>query len=225
MTKPILFLGNRTYSSWSMRPWFALKYSGLDFDEIDVELDADGYGQAQVQAALAASPTGRVPALHMGELKLWDSLAICEWANEQAPSANLWPKDVGARALARAVVCEMHSGFGEIRNNLTCNIRRKVQEQNWNAATLSEMERLDDIWSGLLAQFGGPYLFGEKPTIADAFYIPMATRMRTYSVSLSTEAASYRDFILATPEFLEWEAAAAKQWKPFTRAAHDTVYD
>ncbi|MEK7661689.1 MAG: glutathione S-transferase C-terminal domain-containing protein, partial [Pseudomonadota bacterium] len=85
--------------------------------------------------------------------------------------------------------------------------------------------RLDDIWSELLAQFGGPYLFGEKPTIADAFYIPMATRMRTYSVSLSTEAASYRDFILATPEFLEWEAAAAKQWKPFTRAAHDTVYD
>lgn len=225
MTKPILYLGNRTYSSWSMRPWFALKYSGLAFDEVDVELDADGYGQAQVPAVLAVSPTGRVPALHIGELKLWDSLAICEWANEQAPDKNLWPKDANARALARAIVCEMHSGFAEIRNNLTCNIRRKVNAQNWNKATLAEIKRLDDIWSGLLAKFGGPYLFGNTPTIADAFYIPMATRMRTYSVTLSTEAAAYRDFILATPEFLEWEATAAKQWKPFARAAHDTVYD
>jgi len=225
MTRPTLYLGNRTYSSWSMRPWFALKYAGFEFDEIDIDLDSDGYGQAQVQSVLAVSPTGRVPALHCGDLEIWDSLAICEWANEQAPHRNLWPKEPDDRALARAVVCEMHSGFPEIRTHLTCNIRRRVNEQVWSQATLLEIKRLDEIWSGLLVKFGGPYLFGKEPTIADAFYIPMATRMRTYSVSISATAAKYRDFILSTPEFLEWEQAAAKQWKPFTRAAHDTVYD
>ncbi len=224
--KPTLYVGNRNYSSWSMRPWFVLKYSGLEFETQDVDLDAEGYGKAQVKEVLAVSPTGRVPALKAGDLNLWDSLAISEWVAEQAPDAELWPKDANTRALARAVVCEMHSGFGEIRTHLTCNIRRRVKEQDWNEATRIELKRLDEMWSELLNQFGGPYLFGAKPTIADAFYIPMATRLRTYNVSgLSKAAENYRDFILGTPEFLEWANEAEAKWKPFNAGPWDTIYD
>ena len=224
--KPILYVGNRNYSSWSMRPWLVLKYSGLEFDTIDIELDAEGYGKAQVAGVLAISPTGRVPALSYGELKIWDTLAISEWVAERAPNAGLWPKDANARAIARAVVCEMHSGFGEIRTHLTCNIRRRVKEQDWNEGTLIELKRLDEMWSGLLTQYGGPYLFGKSPSIADAFYIPMATRLRTYNVSgLSKTAQEYRDFILQTPEFLEWAQIAESNWKPFKAGPWDTIYD
>lgn len=224
--KPILYVGNRNYSSWSMRPWFVLKYSGLEFDTIDVDLDAEGYGKAQVKEVLAVSPTGRVPALKTSDIELWDSLAIAEWAAEQVPQIALWPKDAITRALARAIVCEMHSGFSEIRTHLTCNLRRRVKEQDWNEATKIELKRLDEVWSGLIEKFGGPYLFGKTPTIADAFYIPMATRLRTYNVSgLSKAANDYRDFILSTPEFLEWEKIAEEKWKPFKAGPWDTIYD
>lgn len=224
--KPVLYVGNRNYSSWSLRPWLVLKWSGLEFDTYDIDLDAEGYGLARVKAVLDISPTGRVPVLQVGSLFLWDSLAICEWVNENAPHANLWPADKEARAIARAISCEMHSGFSEIRTHLTCNIRRRVQEQIWNEATKIELQRLDDIFSTQITKYGGPYLFGVKPTIADAFYAPMATRLRTYNVSgLSQNAQQYSDFILSDAAFLEWSQSAEKLWKPFKAGPWDTIYE
>jgi glutathione S-transferase len=225
--QPILFVGNRNYSSWSLRPWLALKWSGIAFSDTLIDLDQEGYASCEIKQVLEASPTGRVPALHVGELQLWDSLAICEWAHEQAPQAELWPRDAHARAIARSVVCEMHSGFQAMRSHMTCNIRRRVPEQPWNHETQKDIARINVLFTQMRDRFGagGDFMFGAKPGIADAFYTPIATRLRTYNVSgLSTVAARYRDALLSTPEFLQWCTLAELEWRPFTRAPHDTVY-
>jgi glutathione S-transferase len=225
--RPVLYVGNRNYSSWSLRPWLALTWSGLPFEDQLIELDQEGYANGQIQEVLAVSPTGRVPAMQVGETSIWDSLAICEWAAEQAPHANLWPQDAQPRATARSLVCEMHSGFSALRTHLTCNIRRRVPEPTWNEETRRDIERIDAIFTKTRERFGkrGPYLFGEHPGIVDAFFTPVATRLRTYNVSgLSAASAAYRDTLLSTPAFLEWCTMAEREWKPFRRAAHDTVY-
>ena len=218
-----LYVGNRNYSSWSLRPWLCLTWGGLAFDTVDVELDQPGYGQGQIADVLAVSPTGRIPALHVDDLVIWDSLAIAEWAAEAAPSAGLWPTDPRARAVARAVTAEMHASFAPLRSDLPMNLRRRARATDLPAETRGDIARIDALWCDARARFGaaGPYLFGAR-TIADAFYAPVATRFRTYAIELSPTAAAYRDALLADDGVRAWEASAAAQpVKRFSRADLD----
>lgn len=202
----VLFIGNKNYSSWSLRPWLVLRWAGVAFEEREIRLDQPGYGKHAIEEVLAVSPNGRVPALHAGRDVIWDSLAIAEWAAEEAPNAHLWPRDRRLRSRARAVVAEMHSGFENVRRDLSMNIRRRCPAQAWPPETRADLARIEAIWGSLRATHAeaGPWLFGAR-TIADAFYAPVATRMRTYSVSLSPSAQSYCDAIFADPDFQAWE--------------------
>jgi glutathione S-transferase len=210
--QPILYIGNRNYSSWSMRPWLVLRWGQIQFEARVIPLGEEGYGQKQMPSVLAVSPAGTVPALHLGGDVIGDSLAISEWAAEQRP--NLWPSDPVARAYARAAACEMHSGFAAVRGSLTCNIRRRTETRALNAETRREVARIENLWADLRARFGagGAYLFGAAPTIADAFFTPVATRFRTYGVQLQQPAArAYAEALLANPAFREWEAEAERE--------------
>lgn len=220
---PVLYVGNRNYSSWSIRPWLALTWSGLDFETRDVELDAEGYGEGRIAAVAAVSPSGRVPALDVGGISIWDSLAISEWAAERAPDALLWPQDGSERAVARSLACEMHSGFMAIRNELPCNIRRRSPTPALSEAARREIARIDAIFSsqGERAKGRGPYMFGRRG-IVDAFYLPMATRMRSYAITLGAAAGAYRDALLADADFLRWERAAQASWKAMSRGDAET---
>ncbi|AKV01599.1 Glutathione S-transferase [Labilithrix luteola] len=211
--KPILYVGNRNYSSWSLRPWLVLAWSGLDFETRTLPLGGAGYSHRQMPSVLAISPSGTVPALHIGDDVISDSLAISEWAAEQVPS--LWPSAPIARAHARSAACEMHSGFVALRTHLTCNIRRRTAPRALNEEVARDVARIETLWNTLRRRYGagGPFLFGATPTIADAFYTPVATRFRTYGVKLGEEAAQYSETLLTTPAFLEWEKEAiAESW-------------
>ena len=218
---PVLFVGNRNYSSWSMRPWLVLRWAGIDFETKVVRLGGLGYLKRQVPGVLAVSPTGTVPVLHIGPEIIPDSLAISEWDAERNPA--LWPSDATARTHARSATCEMHSGFGALRAQLPCNIRRRAPARELDSDVRSDIERIQAIWTTLRGRFGasGPYLFGATPTIADAFYTPVATRFRTYGVSLVPECQRYADALLANPEFLEWERAAVEE--PWAMPEWDAV--
>lgn len=203
----ILYIGNKDYSSWSLRPWLALRWAGIPFEEKLIRLDQPGYGRQAIGEVLDISPNGRVPCLHADGLVIWDSLAIAEWAAEEAPHARLWPADRRERAEARSAVAEMHSGFPAVRRDLSMNIRRRVAASDWPAETRAEIARLDGLWKSLRDRFsaGGPWLFGER-TIADAFYAPVATRMRTYGVSLSAPSQRWCEAVFEDPDFREWES-------------------
>ncbi len=219
---PILYVGNKNYSSWSMRPWLALKWARIPFDEVVVELGGDGYGKGEMPSVLAISPSGRVPALALGgtsgnmsgdasgEVIVWDSLAICEWAAETAPS--LFPADPNARAVCRSVVAEMHSGLAAMRRDLAMNIRRRTTPRDWPEDTRADLKRVERIWTTTRARYGqsGPMLFGVR-TIADAFFAPVATRLRTYGVPISPASSAYCAAIFGDDAFQEWEAAALKE--------------
>lgn len=209
MTAPTLFIGNKAYSSWSMRPWLALKWAGVVFEERVIPLGGVGYGKSKIPEVLAVSPSGRVPALEIDGLTIWDSLAICEWAAEQHPA--LWPQDPIARALARSAAAEMHSGFAALRGHYSMNLRRKGQPTKQPPAdnVLADIARIDELWSHLRGRFGGAgaHLCGPR-SIADAMFTPVATRFRSYGVALSAPAQAYADTLLADPAFQEWDAAA-----------------
>jgi glutathione S-transferase len=208
MPRPVLHIGNKNYSSWSMRPWLALKWGGVPFEENLIRLGGEGYGRSEIKEVRAVSPSGRVPALHVENTVIYESLAICEWAAEQAPS--LWPSDSLERAEARAASNEMHGGFFALRAAMSCNIRRRVERQpEWNSATRADLERLFELWGGLRARYGdrGQFLFGER-TIADAMFAPVCTRLRTYAVETPEVAQAYCATIFADPAFNEWEQAA-----------------
>jgi glutathione S-transferase len=213
----VLYVGNRNYSSWSLRPWLVLEWGKIEFETRLIELGASGYGDRQIAAVRAVSPAGTVPVLHVGEEVIGDSLAIAEWAAERAPE--LWPRDARKRALARSVTCEMHSSFGALREELPCNIRRRVKAREVSARVGREIARVQSIWTTLCAGSGGPYLFGESPTIADAFFTPVATRFRTYGVRLDASAQHYAEVLLANPEFRRWEALAEEE--PLTMPSID----
>jgi glutathione S-transferase len=219
--KPVLYVGNQNYSSWSMRPWLVLTWAGVDFETRVVPLGGPGYTKRQIVEVLAISPGGTVPALHLGDDVIADSLSISEWAAEHVPG--LWPEDAMARAHARSAVCEMHSGFGEIRSRLPCNIRRRAEPRVHSEDVRREIDRVQQIWVMLSQRFGGegPYLFGRKPTIADAFFTPVATRFRTYAVKLGVEAQRYADALLADPAFRLWEEAAKRE--PMSMPYWDSV--
>ncbi len=213
-TTPVLYLGNKNHSSWSLRPWLALTWAGLRFEERVIRLGGEGYGKSKIAEVLAVSPSGRVPALEVGSVTVWDSLAICEWAAEAAPDARLWPEDPLVRAVCRSVTCEMHSSFGAMRRDLSMNIRRRTGPRDWPEDTRADLARVADLWATTRAKYGasGPFLFGKR-TIADAFYAPVATRLRTYAVPLAPVSAAYCEAVLGDPSFRAWEAAAeAEKW-------------
>jgi glutathione S-transferase len=222
----VLYIGNKNYSSWSLRPWLVLRWSGLAFEEHLLRLDQPGYGRGKIGEILAVSPAGRVPALRAGDLTLWDSLAIAEWVAEEAPAAKLWPADRATRAQARAVTCEMHSGFANVRRQLTMNLHRRCPAQAWDAETVDELARLQQLWTDLRGRHGarGPWLFGER-SIADAFYAPVATRMRTYSIALPAAAQAYCETLLADDDFRQWEAdAIPNSWDGSGYSVIDNLY-
>jgi glutathione S-transferase len=204
----ILYIGNKNYSSWSLRPWLCLRWGGIPFEETVIRLDRPGYGKQQIAAVKAVAPNGTVPALHTGGLTIWDSLAIAEWAAEHSDPGVLWPIDPAVRAQARSAACEMHSGFAAVRRDLPMNIRRRLAAQpDWPEDTRAGLARIDTLWTGLRERHAhlGPFLFGQR-SIADAFFTPIATRLRTYAVPISSAAGAYRDTLLADADFLAWEA-------------------
>jgi glutathione S-transferase len=209
--KPVLYVGNRNYSSWSLRPWLVLTWGRIGFELRVIPLGGPGYTHRQMPSVLDVSPPGTVPVLHLGEDIIADSLAISEWAAEKTPA--LWPEDTIARAHARSAVCEIHSGFGALRGKLPCNIRRRANARELAPDTRREVARVEAIWTSLLVRFGGhgPYLFGAVPTIADAFFTPIATRFRTYSVTIGDRAQAYADALLANPAFRDWEQEGARE--------------
>jgi glutathione S-transferase len=205
-----LYIGYKNYSSWSLRPWLCLRWGGIAFEERMIRLDQPGYGKQRIAEVKAVSPNGTVPALDANGLTIWDSLAIAEWAAEQVAPGVLWPEDPALRAQARSATCEMHSGFAAVRRDLSMNIRRRLHNQpDWPDDTRAALARIEELWAGLRERHAqlGPFLFGTR-SIADAFFTPVATRLRTYAVPMSETATAYRDTLLGDPDFLAWEAEA-----------------
>jgi glutathione S-transferase len=203
-----IYIGNRVYSSWSLRGWLPLKHLGVPFEEVMIPLYVDG----SKDAILRHSPSGKVPALHHQGRTVWESLAIGEYLAEQFPAAKLWPEDAGARALARAVSNEMHGGFANLRQELTMNLRRIVPGRRFTADALSQAERIKAIWRDCRARHGadGPFLFGHF-TIADAMYAPVVARFRTYGIELDPVCEAYSDTVWNLPAMIAWCEAAAKE--------------
>jgi glutathione S-transferase len=205
-----LVIGNKNYSSWSLRPWLAMKMAGLAFDEIRVPLYAEG----SKQRILRHSPSGKVPCLidrARNDLAVWDSLAICEYVNEQYAQGALWPVDAVSRARARAACAEMHSGFAPLRQHLSMDIRSDLSvagaERQKIAEVAADIARIRAIWQQALDDSGGPFLFGSF-SIADAFYAPVVTRFATYGVSLSPELARYAKSVVELAPMQAWIADA-----------------
>lgn len=212
MAAPILYIGNKNYSSWSMRPWLTLKWGGIGFEERVIPLGGEGYGKSKIADVLAVSPSGRVPALHVDGVVIHDSLAICEWAAEQAPS--LWPVEASARALARSAAAEMHSSFAALRNDLSMNVRRRKPAKLVSDDARADIDRLFNLWTNLRETHGGggSYLFGAR-SVADAMYAPVATRLRSYAIAMPSVAQAYCDAVFADDAFQQWEAGAlAETW-------------
>jgi glutathione S-transferase len=203
-----LVIGNKAYSSWSLRPWLVLKHADAKFSETRVPLYVTGYKEKLLQHA----PTGKVPVLKHGAISIWDSLAICEYLAELFPQGGLWPQHTGARALARAVSAEMHSGFLTIRAVMPFNCRARNRHVPITTGLRGEIKRVEELWSACRSAHGsgGPWLFG-RFTIADAMLIPMALRFVTYSVPLGEVSHAYVDAILAHPPVEEWIAASERE--------------
>lgn len=202
-----LVIGNKNFSSWSLRPWLLLKQAGLPFREIPVRLR-----QADTKAQiLAHSPSGKVPTLIDGDLTVWDSLAICEYLAEKASlnHVDLWPADPKARAEARSVSAEMHSGFAALRQQMSMEVAASRPGEGQTPEVLADIARIAALWTSCRERFAaaGPFLFGDF-SVADAMYAPVAFRFHTYGVELPPLAAAYRDTLLALPAMQEWAAGA-----------------
>jgi glutathione S-transferase len=223
----VLYIGYKNYSSWSLRPWLCLRWGGIPFEEHTIRLDQPGYGKQQIAEVKAVSPNGTVPALHADGVVIWDSLAIAEWAAEQTGPGVLWPIDPTLRAQARSATCEMHSGFAAVRRDLSMNIRRRLSaEPQWPEDTRAGLARIDALWAELRERHAhlGPFLFGQR-CIADAFFTPVATRLRTYAVPLSGAAEVYRDTLLSDADFQAWEAACVPDsWDASGYSVIDGLY-
>ncbi|MEO1328825.1 MAG: glutathione S-transferase family protein [Pseudomonadota bacterium] len=212
-----LVIGNKAYSSWSLRGWLLLEAYGIPFEEQLIPLYTDAFLAAQAPDG-ALAPGRQVPTLIHQEgaerRVVWDSLAIAEYLAERHPEAGIWPSDPAARAAARCLAAEMHSGFSALRSNMPMNLKRSYPGRGRTPAVASDVERLEALWAWARAGFGGegPFLFGAF-SATDAFFTPVASRLRTYAVALSGPAQAYCDALLATPAFRAWEAAAvAEPW-------------
>ena len=207
-----LYIGNKNYSSWSMRPWVLLTQAGIPFEEVMVRFDSFAAGSSFKAATGAVNPVGKVPVLVDGELAVWDTLAIAEYIAEKFPAQHLWPQDVAARARARSVCAEMHAGFGGLRNAFGMNIEAHLPDVGAlvlrdNSAARADLARIDSMWSELLATHGGPLLFGDF-SIADAYFAPVCMRISTYALPVSPTVAAYVERVKALPGVVAWISAA-----------------
>ncbi|CAB3853624.1 glutathione S-transferase family protein [Achromobacter ruhlandii] len=196
-----LIIGNKNYSSWSLRPWLALRAAGVAFTEQKLGLFTESFARHLE----TLTPAGLVPVLLDGDLAVWDSLAICEYVAEQHPEARLWPQDARARARARSLTAQMHSGFGALRQALPMNIEAHLPGIDIPEAARQEISRMHAIWQDTRAEFGqgGPFLFGAF-SIADAFFAPVVSRFVTYGIAAAGPVRDYMDAVLALPAMQEW---------------------
>jgi glutathione S-transferase len=200
-----LVIGNKNYSSWSMRPWLAMRASGIPFEEIFIPLYTDDSDKKRI---LAFTRSGKVPALIDGEITVWDSLAIIEYIAERFPEAKLWPDDRAHRAHARAVSAEMHAGFLPLRNECGMNLHRPIRPIALSADAQANIVRIQQIWIECRERHGrqGPFLFGAFGA-ADAMFAPVVHRFRTYAIAVAPEAQAYMESMMAHPAFVEWTEA------------------
>ena len=207
-----IYLGNKNYSSWSLRGWLMLKGSGAEFDEEVIPLGERGTRET----ILRYSPSGKVPVLHHGERKIWDSLAIGEYLSELFPAAKLWPEEQGARAVARSVSAEMHSGFAELRRNMPMNIRRTAPGKGMTSDVQQDINRITAIWRDCRDRFGAQsgddagFLFG-RFTIADAMYAPIVSRFTTYGVDADENSKAYMEAVWKLESMAEWRREASDE--------------
>jgi glutathione S-transferase len=201
-----LVIGNKNYSSWSMRPWLALRAGGIAFDEVFIPLYT---GEADKNRILAVTPSGKVPALVDGDVTIWDSLAIIEYVAERFPQARLWPEDRAARAHARSISAEMHSGFMALRNECGMNLHRPIGAIALSADARANIARIQQIWIECRERYGksGPFLFGSFSG-ADAMFAPVVHRFRTYAIEVAPAARDYMSAMMTLPAFQEWTRAA-----------------
>lgn len=214
-----LYIGNKNYSSWSMRPWVLMRQSGIDFAETKLRFDSLDENSAFKKAILAVNPAGQVPVLvdnhPSGEIAIWDSLAVCEYLAEHFPDKHLWPRGTIARARARSVCAEMHAGFSALRSFLPMNVEAVLPEIGQlmlrdRPAVRNDVMRLVEMWSALLRQHGGPMLFGEF-CVADAFFAPVCLRFRTYGVPLPEDVSAYVGRVCGLASVAAWTEDACNE--------------
>jgi glutathione S-transferase len=211
-----LHIGNKNYSSWSMRPWVLMRQAGIPFDEVMVRFDSFSAGSQFKRQVTALNPAGQVPVLVDDGLVVWDTLAIAEYLAERFPDRALWPRERAARARARSVCAEMHSGFSALRSACPMNIEAQLPQvgalvMRDRPAVRDDLTRLTQMWSSLLREHGGPMLFGEFG-IADAFYAPVVMRLRTYALPVPGDIAAYMERVVDLPGVRAWiEGALAEQ--------------
>lgn len=203
-----LIIGNKNYSSWSMRPWIAMKVANIPFEETVISLNAPNFKQV----IGSVSGTGKVPVLIDGDHRIWESLAILEYLAEKFPNAKLWPSDARARAHARVVATEMHSGFQVLRKNCPMNFWLPVKLRPQPSDVMDNVRRIETLWSDCRVRFGqgGPFLFGTFGA-ADAMYAPVVSRLHTYGLDVGEVSRNYMDTIMALPAWSEWRAAALRE--------------
>lgn len=203
-----LLIGNKTYSSWSLRPWILMRELKIPFEEEIIPLRHPDTRDR----VLKVSPTGKVPALVDGDVTVWESLAILEYLADKHPGRGIWPTDLKARALARSISSEMHAGFVALRSACPMNLMRRYQPKDRGADVKADVERITALWREARARFGssGPFLFGAF-SAADAMYAPVATRFRTYSIAIDPVSQAYADAVLSTSAFKSWQADALKE--------------
>ena len=207
-----LYIGNKNYSSWSMRPWVLLKQNDIPFEEVKVRFDSFQAGSDFRKTMDVVSPVGKVPVLANGDFAVWDTLAIAEYLAEKFPEKNLWPQSVQARARARSICAEMHSGFGALRSACGMNIEADLHAAGqliWrdNPAVRTDVQRIAEMWGELLAEHGGPMLFKDF-SIADAYFAPVCMRLKTYGLPVPPAIAAYVQRVVELPGVQAWVAGA-----------------
>lgn len=203
-----LLIANKNYSSWSMRPWVLMRALDIPFQESMFPFKA-GWDPAELRKQ---SPSGRVPCLVDGDVRVWDSLAIMEYLAERHPG--VWPADANARAWARSACAEMHSGFGVLRNTCTMNVGIRVKLKEVSAGLKADVSRIEALWADGFARHGGPFLAGKRFTAVDAFFAPVASRVQTYGLQVNAQAREYVERLLALPAVVEWVTAGiAETWR------------
>jgi glutathione S-transferase len=213
-----LYIGNKNYSSWSLRPWILMRELGIPFTEILVPFNEPGF-----PAFTSFSPTAKVPVLHDGSERVWETLSICEYLAER--HEGVWPKDAKARAWARSAASEMHAGFGTLRNVCSMSVGLRITLHEVTPALQKDVDRIGALWSEGLQRFGGPFLAGPTFTAVDAFYAPVVFRIQTYGLALPKPAADYVKRILDLKGMKDWYAAGlAEKWRDLPHEAETPTF-
>lgn len=212
-----LIIGNKTVSSWSLRPWLLMRHFSLPFEEILIKLDMP----ETTDQILKYSPSGRVPALVDGDLVIWESLAIMEYLNEQFPQKKMYPRDIKERAYARSMANEMHAGFTSLREYMSFHSRRMFPEFDWSPA-VNDIRRINALWTEALQKSGGPFLCGEFGLV-DAMYAPVVCRFKTYGIPVAGAVAEYCKTVQALPAMRQWYEEAARE--DFVAEKHEAEFD